>query len=206
MARSDRILCFDGLPSSVGLTSVISQLYGGPLEKVVYVNEDQTKVKIIQAHFFQPKDALAFYNFTKSGRFLVNGQVYYPRWANAGIANIYTLPKVIHDEMVYNGARRCLTLSRKANSLNGELSEVGTKLKHYNVRLNTSIEKIRKDFSKYGLIIAICPLIAPTVALSVQFSDVRCAIRTKKLFERQVSWLLSIDVYITNYVYSLTVI
>lgn len=188
--RSDRILCFDGLPQSVGLNSVISQLYGGPLEKVVYVNEDRTNVRIIQAHFFQARDALAFYEFTKTGRFLINGQVYFPHWANAGIANIYTLPKVIHDEMVYNGARRCLTLSRKANSLS-ELGEVGTKLKHYNVRLNTNIEKIRRDFSKYGLIIAICPLIEPTVALSIQFADVRCAIRTKKLFERQSDSSLS---------------
>lgn len=175
----------------MGLNSVISQLYGGPLEKVVYVSEERPSVRIIQAHFFQAKDALAFHNFTKTGRFLVNGQVYHPHFANAGIANIYTLPRVILDEMVYNGARRCLTLSRKANSLNGELSEVGTKLKHYNVRLNTSIEKIRKDFSKYGLIIAICPLISPTVTLSVQFADVRCAIRTKKLFERQSDSSLS---------------
>lgn len=188
-AKSDRILCFDKLSASVGLNSVISQLYGGPLEKVVYVSDDDSNIRIIQAHFFQAKDARAFYNFTKTGRFLVNGQVYYPHWANAGIANIYTLPKMIHDEMVYNGARRCLTLTRKPNSLTN--SEVGTKLKHYNVQLNMSIDKIKKDFSKYGLIIAVCPLIAPTVSISIQFADVRCAIRTKKLFERQIDGVLA---------------
>ena len=126
-----------------------------------------------------------------TGRFLVNGIVYFPLWATAGIAIIYSLPKMIHDEMVYNGARRCLTLSRKANSLNCEGSDVGTKLKHYNVHLNTSIDKIKRDFSKYGLIIAVCPLIAPTVSLSIQFADVRSAIRTKKLFDRQSDSALS---------------
>lgn len=161
---------------------------------MVQVSEERSNLRIIQAHFFQAKDARSFYNFTKTGRFLVNGQIYFPHWANAGIANIYTLPKMIHDEMVYNGARRCLTLSRKANSLNNNESicgDVGTKLKHYNVRLNTSIDKIKRDFSKYGLIIAVCPLIAPTVSLSIQFADVRCAIRTKKLFERQSDSALS---------------
>lgn len=187
--RSDRILCFDGLTNTVGLNSVISQLHGGPLERVVYVAEEMSNVRIIQVHFFQAKDARAFYSFTRSGRFLVNGQVYYSRWAGGCIANIYPFPKSVFDEMAYHGARRCLTLTRKAHSLDTSKGQVGIKLKHHNVLLNVSVDKIKSDFSRYGLIVAVCPLISPTISISVQFADVRCAIRAKKLFERQADAL-----------------
>lgn len=180
------------MANSVGLNSVISQLQGGPLEKIVHITEEVSNICIIQAHFFRAKDAHAFYSFSKSGRFLVNGQIYYPRWASACIANIYPLSKKIFEEMEYNGARRCLTLTRKAHSLDTSTGEIGVKLKRHNVLLKISIEKIKQDFSNYGPIVAVCPLISPTISISIQFADVRCAIRAKKMFEHQTDLLSQI--------------
>lgn len=118
IAKSDRILCFDRIPDNVGLNSIISQVSGGPLERVVNVGaESSSNPRIVQIHFCQAADAMTFYEYTTSGRFMINGTSYMPRWGNASLATIYSFPKIVYDEMMFRGARRCinLTLKRRDN-------------------------------------------------------------------------------------------
>lgn len=115
--KSDHILCFDRIPEHVGLNSIISQVSGGPLERILNVGaESSSNPRIVQLHFFQAADALAFYEYTTSGRFMINGTSYKPRWGHASLSVVYTFPKMVYDEMMYNGARRCIYLMFRRKS------------------------------------------------------------------------------------------
>lgn len=213
--KSDRIVCFDGIPSEVGLNSILSQVCGGALERVVTVPEDSSNPRIVQLHFFQAQDAAAFFEYTMSGRFLINGAAYRPRWGNASLAAVYSFPKIVFDEMVYSNARRCICLTMRHRDVataaavaqaqaratdpskgaaNGDganttaiasTSRVRPMISSRNVAMDVSLDTIHRDFSRFGPILSITPLIFNHVNISIQFADTRHAIRAKKSFERK---------------------
>lgn len=188
----------------------MAQVCGGPLERVVAVPEDSSNPRIVQLHFFQAQNAQAFYEYTMSGRFLINGTGYRPRWGNASLAAVYAFPKVVFDEMVYNHARRCICLTMRhrdrlereaavaaaaattttvtvgaTGNGGGRISSIKPMVSSRNVAMDVSLETIARDFGRFGPVLSITPLILNHVNIAVQYADTRHAIRAKKAFERK---------------------
>lgn len=159
-----------------------------------------------------------------TGRFMINGESFKPRWGNASLAAVYAFPKMVLDEMVFSSARRCIYLTKKpgpkynpyveqqqqqqhhkyygvigdarGQSKTSEVDNIDAEKQHKklfnelamvssrNVPIDITLEMISKDFSVFGQILTVCPLLLQRVNFSIQFADTRHAIRAKKAFER----------------------
>lgn len=183
---SDRSVQFRGIPASVGLSSIVAQSSGGPLERIETKPENGSgpnKPYTVELHFLHPANSTSFFNYASTGRFIVNGQSYLP-YRNHSHYNIKS--RSVLEEMLYRGARRCITL--KMINSSEYVKPVGRK-NGYNVSLNLTLEWIKKHFEKFGQIVSIQPMITTTITICIQYSDVRSAIRAKSLFDkREEGW------------------
>ena len=65
-------------------------------------------------------NAVQFHRFACSGRFLINGVPYFPQKFQANDYRTHISDTLaILDEMLYKGARRCITLRLLKNNSNG---------------------------------------------------------------------------------------
>ncbi|KAA8899202.1 hypothetical protein TRICI_006371 [Trichomonascus ciferrii] len=176
---SDRSVQFRGIPASVGLSSIVAQSSGGPLERIETKPEGGGGTYTVELHFLHPANSTSFFNYASTGRFIVNGQPYLP-YRNHSHYNIKS--RSVLEEMLYRGARRCVTL-KMLNS--AEYLKSANKKNGYNVSLNLTLEWIKKHFEKLGQIVSIQPMITTTVTICIQYADVRSAIRAKSFFDKR---------------------
>ncbi|KAH3678395.1 hypothetical protein WICMUC_001412 [Wickerhamomyces mucosus] len=211
-----RILRFKNFPSNVGLKAVIAQLCGGPLEKIELLRKQSDINKIekignfplknhyLDVWYLKPEDAKEFYNFTKSGIFMVNGHNLQPEWApphNKRIQSInytdiysikYGLPyheepwNDLEDEMMVNKARRCLIMknsvpSKKSITASNYYSSSNL---HYS---ELELFDIKKDFEQFGVILEVYPAVSKKLSLIIHFFDTRAAIDAKRAFDDELS-------------------
>ena len=117
---TNRILFFKGVPAYVGVNDVVAQACGGPLEKVVVHptmfggTGEEADDNTIEFHFVEAEHARNFYHYSRTGRYIVNGQPFCPQWFFQGSDPID--PEVmVH--ISTEGARRVLdlTLSHGSN-------------------------------------------------------------------------------------------
>lgn len=179
---SDRSVQFRGVPASVGLSSIVAQSSGGPLERIETKPEGgsgRNKTYSVELHFLHPANSTSFFNYASTGRFIVNGQSYIP-YRNHSHYNIKS--RSVLEEMLYRGARRCIMLKMVNSS---EYLRSANKKNGYNVSLNLTLDWIKKHFEKLGQVVSIQPMITTTVTICVQYADVRSAIRAKSLFDKR---------------------
>lgn len=194
-----RVVQIKDFTSFVSLKAVLSQISGGPLEKIVLLyrsdetnqnSKHQLKNNILELWFLNPEDAESFMHFSSSGMFLINGLHYNPQWAPA---NNYTSDLFhaepndgVNDEMVNNGASRCLILKKFINKKVKSSSS-----RHYpSPRSHLSelnVDQIFADFRQFGDIVEISPVISRKLCVAIHFFSTESAIRAKKLFEEKDS-------------------
>ncbi|KAI5965356.1 uncharacterized protein KGF55_001577 [Candida pseudojiufengensis] len=229
-----RCIIVSNLDQSMGVNSVIQQVCGGPLEKVIKLPNNQ-----LELYFIFPQQAKQFYQYGKStGLLIVNGIKLKVEWSDqefysnngyinqnmnedienyngvpnnnsnvmiAGInkssitqpfSNIvsppmnYTLPKFLYNEIISNGCRRCLIISK---IIVGKKIRQGDKMFypepeiHYSK--NLQIQDIKNDFQPFGEIMDIGSVISRKLSFSVFYFDIRSAILAKTEFEKNGSEL-----------------
>lgn len=176
---SDRSVYFSKIPSTVGLSSIIAQSSGGPLERIE-MKEESRETVTIELHFLHPANSTSFFNYATTGRFVVNGQSYYPYRNHSHNYNIKS--RAVLEEMLYKGARRCLTL--KLNNKLEHKKQQATAT-NYNINLGLSLDWIKRKFEKLGPIVSIQPMVTAMATISIQYTDVRSAIKAKELFDKK---------------------
>ncbi|CAN6611158.1 hypothetical protein TRVA0_004S03686 [Trichomonascus vanleenenianus] len=181
-AMATRVVVLRNIPANVGLNSVLLQASGGPLERVTTNYEKSAGLKqfySVQLYFLYQKDAAEFFNYASSGRYLVNGRCYLP---HKGQQPLKSEPNIgVIREMAENGARRCVVLKRHGKP--PDFSKHKPTDPHYNVTVDVSLEAIRRNFSEIGVIVSVQPIVSSVVSISIQYADVRSAIKLKRLFE-----------------------
>lgn len=202
-----RVAIFRNLPDGTGLQSILTQVQGGPLEKIVKLEsqDGKTLVKSLELHFINHQDAKNFITYGRTRLFKINGQHLQPEWAskkvndfsNQRIQLIYEqiYPK---NEKIYShhgtasigtGARRCLILKKNVMKKSKSGSRHYPSPKSHLSPLN--VDEIKADFGKFGEIVDITPMISRKLCISVNFYDVRSAILAKESYEYPNSYLNS---------------
>ncbi|KAI5952296.1 hypothetical protein KGF54_003162 [Candida jiufengensis] len=228
-----RCITISNLDQSMGVNSVIQQVCGGPLEKIIKLPNNKLEI-----YFIFPQQAKQFYQYGKNtGLLIVNGIKLKVDWSdqeflnnhgyistttinedienydgfilgcsnndNAIVGGInktsitqpfsnivsppmnYTLPKSLYNEIISNGCRRCLIISK---IVIGKKIRQGDKMFypepeiHYSK--NLQIQDIKMDFEPFGEIMDIGSVISRKLSFSVFYYDIRSAIKAKNEFEK----------------------
>ncbi|CAG80686.1 YALI0D06710p [Yarrowia lipolytica CLIB122] len=210
---TNRILFFKGVPAYVGVNDVVAQACGGPLEKVVVHptmfggTGEEADDNTIEFHFVEAEHARNFYHYSRTGRYIVNGQPFCPQWFFQGSDPID--PEVmVH--ISTEGARRVLDLTLS----HGSKDEVAAMIATYGmgggpggheksgvgvggysreskrrgvkvVSLGTNIAEIQRDFEFYGKVISVVPLATTQCTISIHYEDVWSATKAYAAFMRR---------------------
>lgn len=184
-----RVIVVSNIPKKTGVNGVLSQVCGGPLERVIfYENAIRPRMEL---YFIFPEHAVKFYNFGRNtGQLIVNGTRLVLEWADrTNTDNLGThhplVPRYLLHHIVKNSSRRCLIFAKMV---------VGKTIKndrslHYpnptkNFSKNLDIRQVRHDFSNFGHITQIGSIISRKLCFSLHFSDIRYAILAKSECEK----------------------
>lgn len=203
-----RTVTITNIPERTSIPSILAQIHGGPLSKLFLVSSQDWKPirqpffwrqhinwqrTAIRLEFSTHMHALSFWKYSKSGSFLVNGhklEVFYvPNYPVKSEVNtkqlVQTDNNLIASMKEPECARRVLVLKKPIQNKR----RFGAK-KHYSYpdpNLNYSsdfkIENIIKDFSVFGDIVEVTPVISRKLCFGVQFFDTNSAIEAKKSIE-----------------------
>ncbi|RCK54509.1 Sporulation-specific protein 2 [Candida viswanathii] len=173
-----RCVVLSNINESMGLNSIIQQVCGGPLEKLVVLPNGK-----IELYFIFPEHAKQFYTYGKAtGLLMVNGIKLRVEWLNDENNPVnFTLSKSLMTDILQNGCRRCLIISK---NIPGKRIRNGDKMFypepdiHYSGNLN--LDEIRADFVRFGKIMDIGSVISRKLCFSIFYFDIRCAILAKQ--------------------------
>lgn len=199
-----RVVGITGIEHQTSISNLLVQVRGGPLEKITIVKTNsflpvqlnvysyQKKINWKDYHillFFEnEQSALDFYKYSKSQMFQVNGIC------------LNTIPithkeslneKEITDKMnkISEGARRVLVFKKpvhnKKHRKPHEKRYWPNPQAHFTKDLN--FITIRKDFERYGDLVEVLPVISRKTSFSVQFLNVRTAMRIKHVIQNYTS-------------------
>ncbi|ODQ77796.1 hypothetical protein BABINDRAFT_40687, partial [Babjeviella inositovora NRRL Y-12698] len=188
-----RVVLLSHLPKSTGAKTVLAAVCGGPLERI-----EMHGTSTAELYFLKLGDAGNFMEYGSGGMFVINGANVQPSWQEKSIGIHQPVSMEIDHEMVVNGARRCLILkklqtaprSRSSLSASGN-SRYHVTASHSTPNQNTkgtlisefSVDEALRDFSKYGTIVDISPVISRKLCFALHFADVRSAIAAKQEME-----------------------
>ncbi|CUS20406.1 LAQU0S01e05886g1_1 [Lachancea quebecensis] len=193
----ERVVQILELPQGVGIQSLLSQVYGGPLEKV-HVSKDSrdTLTKGVQLHFLFNEDAKSFISYGLSNNFRINGFIVKPQWAPKSTCSLSNMNFGEVKDMVTTNAstgrqegtrtRRCIVVKKTGCTKSPRSRQL-----HSNRQSLCSFDfkDLRKDFEQFGEIAEISPMISRKLCVSVSFYDIRSAINALESFEKPDSFM-----------------
>lgn len=188
-----RVLVMKNIPAKVGIDSVLSQIYGGPLERLIL--HTTSKASWAEISFIKPEHAQQYYNYgTRTGLLIINGAKLTLEWANpsntedVGVEHP-AVSKYLLTEILNHDSRRCLTFSR---DVPGKTLTKNPKKLHYpdpktHISKGLNFATIKRDFDNFGELISINPVISRKLAFSIVFADIRSSIIAKRSCETKGS-------------------
>lgn len=189
----------------MGVNDIIAQACGGPLEKVVIHptmfggSGEEADDNTIEFHFVEAEHARNFYHYSRTGRYIVNGQPFCPQWFFQGSDPIG--PEIM-ELISTEGARRVLNLALT----HGNKDEVAAMAAAYGgggvgngisyarenkrrggkvMSLGTNIAEIQRDFEFYGKVIGVVPLATQHCTISIHYENVWSATKAHAAFMRR---------------------
>ncbi|CCE80362.1 Piso0_003478 [Millerozyma farinosa CBS 7064] len=184
-----RIVLLKNIPPNCGLISVLNQVCGGPLERIVH--HDHRRGSMVELYFLYPEHARRFYVYGARTRLLVlNGVNVSTSWAGRSSLDEVDyhppVPKYLMHDVLHYGARRCLIFSKVVPDKPTRHSHV----MHYpsprtHLSKDLHIEHIRHDFAFFGTIVDIASVISRKLCFSIHFADIRAAILAKRECETE---------------------
>lgn len=214
MSQEFKIVAITSIPKRMSISTLLSQTYGGPIEKIELVRRDNYKFynndedffkvnKIINwdevsvfLHFNKVEDAKEFYQYSKSGMFRVNDVYLKTVWIPIANNDKDDDDKKYKDLMVTNSmegeqtARRVLVFKKPIVDNRYKHGKYHQGKTDSNPKLvlyyneDFNVDEIRKDFEEYGKIVEILPVVSRKLCFGIEYYDVRSAIKVKNLIEQ----------------------
>ena len=207
LMRTFKNIIITSIPERTSIPSILAQVYGGPLNKLFLISSHDWKPlskpffwrqhidwgqTAIRLEFTTHSHAQCFWEYSKGRSFLVNGhklKVFcvpeYPGKSNnrnAILESGYSLVTYMEEPEC---ARRVLVLKKPVENKRRLASR-----KHYSYpdpNLNYSsefkIEDIINDFSVFGNIVEVTPVISRKLCFGIQFFDTKAALEAKRSIE-----------------------
>ncbi|QPG73175.1 hypothetical protein FOA43_000481 [Brettanomyces nanus] len=209
LATSWTLLLTD-IPKCTSLATILTQIGGGPLQSVQLLRRidwnlitglhnwndcidwGETNLRL---QFDNHENAMKFYEHSRTGAFVVNGFHIVTQWVpnefskrkfNKGIAN--DIEKEVLEYMAEpEGARRVLVLKRPVPNKKKTATGVKKQFSYPNPLNNYTesfdVEAVIKDFSHFGKIVEVTPVISRKLSFGIQFFDVISAMAAKHSIE-----------------------
>jgi hypothetical protein len=206
-----KIVAITDIPKKISISSLLNEIYGGPLEKIELVRKDNfqfyndeklyklnhpinwDKVSIF-LHFNKYEDAKKFYQYSKTGIFRINDVYLNTIWIPKIDENIEDSNNIKKNLLISKlmkseeKARRVLVLKKpllydkKRNyKVNRRENLYSNAILNYSEDFN--VEEIKKDFEAYGKLIEILPVVSRKLCFGIQYYDVRSAIKVKRIIQ-----------------------
>ncbi|GMM37511.1 Ssp2 protein [Saccharomycopsis crataegensis] len=197
-----REMILTGFPKNVNVNSILGFIAGGVIERIVPEIVKEGKdivVNNLYLCFTKAKDAEDFFNFSKTGLFVVCGENIKVRWTGSckyrycnEIPKINELSSSFIESEVNIGACRCLIIKKLTNRCQ-KSKQRSAYYRNYGISRpycdDFDIKEVEKDFSQYGEIVEITPAISRKLCVSIHYYDIRSAILAKKEKETTTSKL-----------------
>lgn len=199
VTKGRRVVQLKNFPANIGLKSLILQVCGGPLEKIVVHKGQQLDInncRSIEFWFFKSEDAEAFFKYSLTGMFLINGSHYAAEWSLPHSSYAYgvyheEVDDLIFEEFTKNNARRTLILKKIIKKSSS--SKKKSTSRHYpspkSHLSEIDLDDIIQEFSKFGEIFEISPVVSRKLCIAIHFFNVKSAISAKREFEDDASEL-----------------
>lgn len=175
-------ICFQNIPNDTGITSIISQIAGGPLKqiKVTHNNDKKRTLKEVQIEFKNRMGAEAFMKYGCRSYFKINGLHLEPQWSLC-----HHSEKSVPNFKVYNSEEvsRSLVLKRYSDKL-----KKSSQCKEFNIPLYPlNVCDIINDFSKFGKIISVVPVVSRKLCISIFYMDIQSSINAIEAYHKEGS-------------------
>ncbi|SCV05809.1 LANO_0H15654g1_1 [Lachancea nothofagi CBS 11611] len=195
---AERVVQLCNLPKDFGLQSLISQVYGGPLEKINLCNDPHNLSVIngVQLHFASSQAAKSFMLYGQTNHLNINGHILKPEWAlkhnsdlfdvNREMMKVSANENNVKESLDGLGVRRCLIVKKTGHSNHSRSRHV------YSSRQSLcqfDVKELRKDFEEFGKIVEITPMISRKLCVSISFFDTRSAMSVLESYEKPNSYM-----------------
>lgn len=204
--NATRVVALTNINIKMSMANLLTQIYGGPLEKIEIHKRDTyqtvTPPLIFKSHrstniptdwsnfdvclyFHKPEDAQDFYDYSKTGMFLINGAHLDTHWVH--YEEEIGDEEEILDKMENRNekARRVLVFKKpvanKRHRTAYERRHWPDPYSHFTKNFN--YDQVSNDFEKYGGLVEVMPVISRKTCFGVQFLDVRTALRVKQIIQ-----------------------
>lgn len=180
-----RSIVLANVPRNTGLSSILSQVCGGPLEAITLHRSGVDKALVkVELDFLTKEGAASFMKYGRSNLFKVNGIHLAPEWKKCFELQPPALPEDILEEIPE--VCRCLIMKRYTSGV--------TKNKHGSrpketVLDNLDVSEIQQDFEIFGEIQDIGPIVSRKLCVSISFYCVHDAIHAMDDYENPASQL-----------------
>lgn len=180
-----RSIVLVNVPRSTGLSSILSQVCGGPLETILLHRSeiDNTLIRV-ELDFLTSNGAVSFMKYGKTNLFKVNGLHLVPQWKKVSEIQRPALSDEFLDEIPE--VCRCLIMKKYASG--GKRYKHGEHSREPMID-NLDIKEIKRDFEAFGQIQDISPIVSRKLCISVSFYCVHDAIQAMDDYENPSSQL-----------------
>lgn len=173
---------FRNIPKNTGIPSIISQVSGGGLREisVSYKDKKNKVIEEFQIEFKDRENASKFMKYSSSNYFKVNGVHISPEWSfNTNLEHSPLNLKTFNKKEV----SRALILKQHPNRVRkfSKCKEISMPLYPLN------IAEIVNDFSIFGEIISVAPVVSRKLCVSIFFMNIESAIKAIEEFQRSGS-------------------
>ncbi|QHS76331.1 Ssp2p [Saccharomyces paradoxus] len=184
-----RSISINDIPRGTGISSVLSQVRGGSLERIVVYRYDTPERSLhkVDLFFLNYDGAQSFMRYAKTNIFKVNGVQLKPEWiflesTYENVMKEQSVNRIVEGEKLIS---RCLIVKKSSTktTLNKSNLDKGQTLE------NIDIRELEKDFQNFGEVLEITPIVSRKLCISIFFYDISSAMRAMEEYEQKGSYL-----------------
>ncbi|AGO11383.1 AaceriACR135Cp [[Ashbya] aceris (nom. inval.)] len=172
-------------PAGTGLKSVLNQVQGGALKHITPQYKKETnQLKSVELEFLCPEDAQHFMEYGRHAVFQINGVHLRPRWGIQSLSENFeaSLNANQRDGLnLYAPSSRCLLL-KKQGSKNPKHSTCHYPSPRSHI-CDLNVQELKKDFSQFGNILDISPMISRKLCVQINFYDIKSAMEALQSYK-----------------------
>ncbi|CAI4036532.1 hypothetical protein SMKI_15G3790 [Saccharomyces mikatae IFO 1815] len=184
-----RSVSISDIPRGTGIASVLSQVRGGSLERIIVYRYDTPERSLhkVDLFFLNYDGAQSFMRYANTSVFKVNGVRLKPEWiflesTYENVIKEQSVNRIVEEEKLIS---RCLIVKKSSTKtvFNKSNQDRSQNLETINVR------ELEKDFQNFGEILEITPIVSRKLCVSIFFYDISSAMRAMEEYEQKGSGL-----------------
>ncbi|CAI2028615.1 hypothetical protein SEUBUCD646_0H02750 [Saccharomyces eubayanus] len=184
-----RSVSINDIPRGTGIGSVLSQVRGGSLERIVVYRYDTPERSLhkVDLFFLNYDGAQSFMKYATTNIFKVNGTHLRPEWiflesTYENIMKEQSVNRILDEEKLIS---RCLIVKKSSSKT---IVTKPSQDKSQSLE-NIDIQELEKDFQNFGEVLEITPIVSRKLCVSIFFYDISSAMRAMEEYEQKGSYL-----------------